>query len=277
MLVSLARPHSSRTSIRARSAGWPARRVGRGPPARAEAWASRSGCTDRAGRPRRPVPPSPRASTSEATAASGLAGASIRAPATHRQFRRKKDAEHFLNAVRATWRKASTPTPTGGRTLFQDCAQMWRAGPLHWASTAAQLETYRRVHADPTLGRRSAGSIAPHRHSGLAERAIPGIGAWVLSSLLTDGWRRSLGIGAGDTARPRTSPTHRRRARRARLGRSGHRELAPARTPRWRQGRLTPRLHIRPSVRVENSAVGTDPGVPFPVHRTGIPAWKEES
>jgi integrase len=43
--------------------------------------------------------------------------------------------------------------------LFRDYAEAWRAGQVHRPSTAAQAETYLRLHAYPTLGLRPIGSI----------------------------------------------------------------------------------------------------------------------
>ena len=80
-------------------------------------------------------------------------------PQRTRQFRRKGDAERFLDTVRGDLARGVYIDPNGGRTLFQDYAETWRAGQLHRPSTAVQLETYLRVHAYPTLGRRQLGAI----------------------------------------------------------------------------------------------------------------------
>jgi integrase len=80
-------------------------------------------------------------------------------PQRTRQFRRKSDAERFLDGVRGDLARGVYIDPNGGRTLFQDYAERWRAGQLHRPSTATQAETYLRVHAYPTLGRRQLGAI----------------------------------------------------------------------------------------------------------------------
>jgi hypothetical protein len=49
--------------------------------------------------------------------------------------------------------------PASGRTRFGEYAEQWRAGQIHRSSTAAQAETYRRLHAYPTLGNRPIGTI----------------------------------------------------------------------------------------------------------------------
>jgi hypothetical protein len=80
-------------------------------------------------------------------------------PQRTRQFARKVDAMRFLDGIRGDIAHGLYVDPNGGRTLFQDYAERWRAGQLHRPSTAAQAETYLRVHAYPTLGRRQLGAI----------------------------------------------------------------------------------------------------------------------
>jgi integrase len=69
------------------------------------------------------------------------------------------DAERFLDGVRGDLARGLYVDPTGGRVLFQEYAEQWRSGQMHRASTAAQAETYLRVHAYPPLGRRPIGAI----------------------------------------------------------------------------------------------------------------------
>jgi len=59
----------------------------------------------------------------------------------------------------ATSCMGSRSTRPAGGTLFRDYAESWRAAQVHRASTAAQAETYLRLHAYPTLGRRPLGAI----------------------------------------------------------------------------------------------------------------------
>ena len=49
--------------------------------------------------------------------------------------------------------------PAGDRVLFRDYAESWRAAQVHRRSTATQAETYLRLHAYPTLGRRPIGAF----------------------------------------------------------------------------------------------------------------------
>jgi hypothetical protein len=62
-------------------------------------------------------------------------------PQRTRQFRRKGEAERFLDTVRGDLARGVYIDPNGGRTLFHDYAEKWRAGQLHRPSTAVQLET----------------------------------------------------------------------------------------------------------------------------------------
>jgi integrase len=80
-------------------------------------------------------------------------------PQQTRQFARKVDAVRFLDGIRGDIAHGLYVDPNGGRTPFQEYAERWRAGQLHRPSTATQAETYLRVHAYPTLGRRQLGSI----------------------------------------------------------------------------------------------------------------------
>jgi len=50
-------------------------------------------------------------------------------------------------------------SPAGDRTLSRDYAEAWRSGQVHRPSTTIRVESYLRLHAYPTLGRRPIGSI----------------------------------------------------------------------------------------------------------------------
>jgi integrase len=80
-------------------------------------------------------------------------------PQKTRQFDRKGDAERFLDAVRGDIAHGVYIDPAGGKTLFRDYAEEWRVGQVHRPSTVTQCETYLRLHAYPTLGRRPIGAI----------------------------------------------------------------------------------------------------------------------
>jgi hypothetical protein len=80
-------------------------------------------------------------------------------PQKTRHFDRKGDADRFLDVIRGDIAHALYVDPAGGRTLFQEYAEQWRVGQVHRPSAATQCETYVRLHAYPTLGRRPIGPI----------------------------------------------------------------------------------------------------------------------
>lgn len=80
-------------------------------------------------------------------------------PQRTRHFTRKADAERFLDNIRGELAKGTYVDPAGGRMPFQDYAEEWRRAQIHRASTAEQCESYLRLHAYPTLGRRPLGAV----------------------------------------------------------------------------------------------------------------------
>lgn len=80
-------------------------------------------------------------------------------PQKTRQFERKGDAERFLDGVRGELARGLYIDPDGGRVRFREYAEQWRTAQIHRASTAAQAETYLRVHAYPYLGNRELGTV----------------------------------------------------------------------------------------------------------------------
>lgn len=80
-------------------------------------------------------------------------------PQKVRHFDRKGDAQHFLDGVRGDLVHGTYIDPAGAHTLFREYAETWRATQVHRPSTAAQAETYLRLHAYPTLGQRPLGAI----------------------------------------------------------------------------------------------------------------------
>ncbi|MHB8439682.1 MAG: tyrosine-type recombinase/integrase [Acidimicrobiales bacterium] len=80
-------------------------------------------------------------------------------PQKTRHFDRKGDAVRFLDGVRGDLAHGRYVDPSGGRVLFCDYAESWRAAQIHRPGTAAQLETYLRLHAYPTLGKRPLGAV----------------------------------------------------------------------------------------------------------------------
>lgn len=80
-------------------------------------------------------------------------------PQKTRQFARKTEAERFLDGIRGDLARGLYVDPAGGRVLFRDYAEEWRAAQVHRPTTALQTQSYLRVHAYPTLGHRPIGAI----------------------------------------------------------------------------------------------------------------------
>lgn len=80
-------------------------------------------------------------------------------PQKTRQFDRKGDAQRFLDGIRGDLARGVYVDPAGGQVLFRDYAEEWRSVQVHRASTAAQAETFLRVHTYPVLGHRPLGAI----------------------------------------------------------------------------------------------------------------------
>ena len=80
-------------------------------------------------------------------------------PQKTRQFARKAEAERFLDGIRGDLARGVYIDPNDGKLLFKAYAEQWRASQLHRPSTAAQTETYLRVHAYPILGHRPLGAV----------------------------------------------------------------------------------------------------------------------
>jgi len=81
------------------------------------------------------------------------------APQRVRHFERKADAQRFLDGVKGDIARGLYIDPGGGRMLFRTYAEEWRETQMHRSSTAAQCESYLRLHAYPTLGDRPLASI----------------------------------------------------------------------------------------------------------------------
>lgn len=80
-------------------------------------------------------------------------------PQKTRQFVRKGDAERFLDTIRGDLARGVYVDPAGGRTPFRAYAEQWRLAQVHRPNTAAQAESYLRLHAYPSLGNRAIGSV----------------------------------------------------------------------------------------------------------------------
>jgi integrase len=117
-----------------------------------------------------------------------------------KQFLRKKEAELFLDAVRGDLAHGRYVDPAGGLISFREYAEQWRLGQVHRPSTAAQTESYLRLHAYPFLGHRPLGSIRRSE-----------VQAWVKgrSEVLSPGSLEVVYRWAGHLQSGRQRPAHR--------------------------------------------------------------------
>lgn len=108
-------------------------------------------------------------------------------PQRTRHFTRKGDAERFLDSVRGDLVHGTYVDPAGGQVLFRDYAERWRTAQMHRPTTAAQAETYLRLHAYPTLGKRPLGAVrrseiqawVKHESTRLAPGSVELVYRWV--------------------------------------------------------------------------------------------------
>lgn len=78
-----------------------------------------------------------------------------------RHFRRKVDAQRWLDEVTAAVVTGQYVDPRAGKVTFREYAEQWRTSQVHRPSTAQHHETNLRLHAYPTLGARPIASIRP--------------------------------------------------------------------------------------------------------------------
>lgn len=108
-------------------------------------------------------------------------------PQRTRQFTRKADAVRFLDGIRGDLAHGNYVDPDGGRVLFRDYAERWRLAQMHRPGTTAQVETYLRLHAYPTLGKRPLGAVrrsevqawVKHESTQLAPGSVELVYRWV--------------------------------------------------------------------------------------------------
>ena len=87
-----------------------------------------------------------------------------------RHFKRKVDAQRWLDEMTAAMVTGQYVDPAAGRVTFRDYAERWRATQVHRPTTAAHVETMLRRHVYPTLGDRPLSSILPSDVQSLVKR-----------------------------------------------------------------------------------------------------------
>ena len=78
-----------------------------------------------------------------------------------RHFKRKVDAQRWLDEMTAAMVTGQYVDPAAGRVTFRDYAERWRATQVHRPTTAAHVETMLRRHVYPSLGDKRLGSVLP--------------------------------------------------------------------------------------------------------------------
>ncbi len=83
-----------------------------------------------------------------------------------RHFKRKVDAQRWLDEVTASVVTGTYVDPRSGRVTFQQFAEDWRAAQVHRATTALHQETMLRRHVYPRLGALPLAHIRPSHVQG---------------------------------------------------------------------------------------------------------------
>ena len=78
-----------------------------------------------------------------------------------RHFKRKVDAQRWLDEMTAAMVTGQYVDPAAGRMTFREYAERWRATQVHRPTTAAHVETMLRRHVYPALGDKRLGSVLP--------------------------------------------------------------------------------------------------------------------
>ena len=87
-----------------------------------------------------------------------------------RHFKRKTDAQQWIDEVTASIVTGAYVDPKAGRQTFKEYAESWRAAQVHRPTTAAHVETMLRRHVYPTLGDRPLSSVLPSDVQALVKR-----------------------------------------------------------------------------------------------------------
>src|SRR3954449_4315848 len=87
-----------------------------------------------------------------------------------RHFKRKVDAQRWLDEMTAAMVTGQYVDPSAGRVTVREYAEHWRASQVHRPTTAAHVETMLRRHVYPTLGDRALASVLPSDIQRLVKR-----------------------------------------------------------------------------------------------------------
>ncbi|WP_448624092.1 tyrosine-type recombinase/integrase [Geodermatophilus sp. URMC 64] len=78
-----------------------------------------------------------------------------------RHFKRKVDAQRWLDEMTAAMVTGQYVDPAAGRMTVSEYAERWRVTQVHRPTTSAHVETMLRRHVYPTLGDKRLGSVLP--------------------------------------------------------------------------------------------------------------------
>src|SRR5919199_1680131 len=87
-----------------------------------------------------------------------------------RHFKRKVDAQRWLDEMTAAMVTGQYVDPAAGRVTFRDYAERWRATQVHRPTTAAHVETMLRRHVYPSLGDKQLSAVLPSDVQALVKR-----------------------------------------------------------------------------------------------------------
>jgi len=91
-----------------------------------------------------------------------------------RHFRRKVDAQRWVDEVTASIVTGQYVDPNAGRILFRDYAEPWREAQVHRPSSHDHVEGMLRRHAYPFFGDRQLSSILPSEIQAWVKRLASG-------------------------------------------------------------------------------------------------------
>ena len=87
-----------------------------------------------------------------------------------RHFKRKVDAQRWLDEMAAAMVTGQYVDPAAGRLTVRDYAEQWRATQVHRPTTAAHVETMLRRHVYPALGQKRLSEVLPSDVQALVKR-----------------------------------------------------------------------------------------------------------
>jgi integrase len=87
-----------------------------------------------------------------------------------RHFKRKVDAQRWLDEMTAATVTGQFVDPAAGRLTVREYAEQWRAAQVHRVTTAAHVETMLRRHVYPSLGDKRLSTVLPSDVQALVKR-----------------------------------------------------------------------------------------------------------